>query len=378
MKKISILLLSLLSIILVGCSESHPVEPAPLVKFEQSVGIAHVWSTSVGKDNEKLGIKLQPLLDDDTLYTAGSNGRVSAVNFESGKINWQSDYKLPLTSGVGNGDGVLYIGTQDGEVIKLNKADGTLAWKVDVASTVIAAPQAQNNVVLVKTINGELEAINASSGQPMWNVDQPTPPLILRDASSATFSDGSAIVGFASGVLMSVDLKTGQPKWSIPLSISKGRTDVERMIDIDATPIVQGSSLFAATYQGELASLNPTTGAAYWKQKLSVYDSLASDSSNIYASDSNSAVWAFSQDTGRALWKQTALKNRQLTGPAVVGKYIAVGDKEGYLHILDKSDGHFVARIKISGSGISATPLVKDNIIVVLANNGSLYAYRIG
>jgi outer membrane protein assembly factor BamB len=375
---LNVLACLLCAILLTACSESHPVKQTKLSHLTQTAAVRHVWSEDVGHGSEGTATHLQPTADGNILFTAGSSGKVSSIDVQTGEIRWQYNYHLAFTSDIGQDENFLYIGSRAGMIAKVDKDNGQLLWKTQVANTVIGAPFAKDNILLIKTINGTLIALRADSGQPLWSHQQTVPPLILRDASSARFYENNVIAGFANGNLLSFDAQTGETNWAIPLATPQGKTDIERMIDVDASPVINGSTIYAATYQGNLTSLNATNGEVYWRQPLSAYNNLFVTTNDIFASDADSIVWAFDKETGRALWKQTALKYRQLSGPAATGDYVVVGDREGYLHVMAKTDGHFMARIKLNSSGISATPIVVGQTIVVLCNNGELYAYQIG
>lgn len=352
--------------------------PSPLVDFAPELKVRHVWSSTTGSSVGSEYLRLHPAITNQAIFTASKDGTVTATDKTSGKTLWSMTTSSLISGGVAAHDNKVFIGSRDGEVIALNQNNGSLLWKTKVTSEVLASPAADANVVLVKSIDGTLSALSAQNGQQLWSVKQNEPVLILRSASSPQISNGSAIVGFANGNLAKLSLQEGRLQWQEAIAEPEGSFAIERMIDIDADPIVYGHKIYAATYQGRISAFDFHSGKAFWTHGISSFTGMAADQNRVYISDAKSDIWAFDNDNGAVNWRQTQLQARNITGPAMIGNYVVVGDEEGYLHWLSKQDGHFVARVRVSREGIIAAPVVDNNILYVLTRDGRLSAYSLG
>lgn len=368
-----------LSTLLVGCGGSKLPDPSPLVDFTSTAHAKKVWSTSANNGNDELFFKLTPVWDETLIYSAGHDGRISAIDLTNGKRVWKQRYKtLPFSSNLALTSQHLYLGTDNAEIVKLDKVTGQLIWTKPVPSTVIAAPKANDNDVFAKTINGELTALNTQTGIPVWNYQQTLPSLILKDTSDPVINGPALLTGFSNGSLLAFDKSSGNVLWNKQISLPEGKTDVERMADVSATPKIVGNTVYAASYQGKLIAFDLQTQDTLWSADVSTYNDFTLSDTAIFAGDNNGNVVAIERATGTILWKQTALLYRHLTAPTVIGNdLIAIADQEGYLHILNTKDGHFVARVSVDSDGIITAPLYINGLTLIQTNDGDLVAYKI-
>ncbi len=370
---------TLLATLLVGCGGSKLPKPSPLETFTSTANTEKVWSTNANGGNEELLFKLAPVSENDLIYAAGIDGKVSAINTMTGKKAWEQDYEdFSFSSNLAVTTDALYLGTDKAQIVKLDKINGNLIWEKPVPSTVIAAPKATENEVFAKTINGEITVLNAQTGAPIWNYQQTLPSLILRDTSDPVINGQALLTGFSNGVLMAFEKTSGNILWSKQISLPEGKTDVERMADVAATPKIVNDTVYAATYQGKIIAFNLQTQETVWTADASTYNDFTVSDDAIFLGDTEGNVIAIERVTGTILWKQTALRYRYLSAPTYIGNdLVAIGDKEGYLHILNTKDGHFVARVSVNSSGILSAPLYINGLTIVQTNNGRLYAYKI-
>jgi outer membrane protein assembly factor BamB len=382
MKKIKIVLIGALSTLLCACSgffdKDNTPPPSPLVNFTPEARIHTLWNTSTGNGTGKEYLKLMPALNEQTLFTASHSGTVTATNKNSGKTRWQVNTGHPITAGPTAANNLVFIGDESGNIIALSQDNGGQVWKTKVSSEILAAPTAAQGKVLVKTIDGKLTALNDKDGTILWTYDQTEPSLILRGSSAPQIHHNDVIVGFANGNLAKLSLNQGTLLWQEAVAIPEGNFAILRMIDIDADPIIYSNRIYVATYQGRIAALDLNSGKSIWTHDISSYTGSTADNNKVYITDAKSHIWAFDANNGTVNWRQNELEARNTTGPVTMGNYIVVGDEEGYLHWLNKQDGHFVARVRVNSSGILATPVVDNNIIYVVSRDGHVAAYTFG
>ena len=352
-------------------------KPKALVSFTPQVKTHLLWKASASAGAGKEYLKLTPAMNHHAIFTTSTNGVVTSIAKNNGHTNWQVNTGLMLTTGPGAGDNLIVVGSMHGNVVALSETTGRKVWSTTIDSELMANPAVGKGYVIIKSLDGNVRALSTKDGHKLWSFKQSEPDLILRGASAPLIREDRLLSGFANGSLVSASLASGQINWVQQIAVPEGAFAIERMIDIDADPIIRGHHIYAATYQGNIASLDWRTGNQRWTHKISSYTGMTADDRSIYISDAKSDVWSFGADNGLVNWRQTDLAARNVTGPADIGSYIVVGDAQGYLHWLDKRDGHFAARDYL-GSAIYAKPLVDNHVLYALSNNGTLAAYQLG
>lgn len=352
--------------------------PSGLVNFTPQARVQTVWDTSSGSGVGKEYLVFTPTISGQTIFTANSNGIVTATDKMTGKIRWEMNTKTSLNSGTATNNNLVFVGTREGDLLALQQLDGQLVWKTHAASEILAPAASTDNVTLVKTIDGTVTGVSTQDGHELWHYQQASPALILRGSSAPQISGGSAVVGFEDGTLSKLSLKQGHLAWQEIIAEPQGTFTIQRMVDIDADPIIVGNRVYAATYQGKVAALDLNSGHQLWSNDISSYSGMASDGRTVFVSDAKSHIWAFDAKTGNTLWQQNKLESRTITGPALVGRYLVVADAEGYVHWLNKTDGSFAARAFVNRSGVLAKPVVDNNIVYVYSRNGLLSAFTLG
>jgi outer membrane protein assembly factor BamB len=362
--------------VLAACSKEKDVDlPAELVDFEPTLRVQRVWSTSMGGAEPTLRLGLGIASDGERVFAAGRGGDVAAFVAATGKAAWRVKTKAPLSGGPGYGDGLVVVGSSAGEVIALEAADGRERWRVKVGGEVLAAPAPAALAVVVRSVDGRLIGLSPQDGRELWREEQQSPRLTLRGTATPAVVGDTAICGFDNGRVLAVAASNGEIVWDAAVSPPRGRTELERLVDIDAAIKVSGADVFVVGFQGRAAMLALDSGQVWWSRELSSYRGLDFDDDAVYVSGAQGDVIALRRRTGIETWRQDALKFRRLSAPAVFGGFVVVGDLEGTLHWLDRTSGAFVARTS-AGDRISASPLVVGDTLVVVDDDGRLSAFR--
>jgi outer membrane protein assembly factor BamB len=349
--------------------------PSPLVEFQSKLNVIELWSASVGGGTAEQYLKLVPALSKQRLYVADSDGRVEALDATNGARLWSTDVDERITGGPGVGENAVLVGTGEGGVIALDSETGRRLWRATVSSEVLSPPLKSEGIVIVRTNDGKVFALDGAKGTQLWIYDRTVPALTLRGTSSPVIVRGVVIAGFDAGRLAALDLRTGRLLWEVSVATARGRSELERMVDIDSDPLVVNDVIYVTTFQGQLAAVQLDGGRILWSRDISSYAGFTADESYIYLTDDNSTVWTFDRYSGATLWRQELLHARAATGPASIGNFTVVGDLEGYLHWMHKSDGSFVARTRLSSRRIIVQPLVAGKVLYAYATDGQLAAY---
>lgn len=377
------ILVAALTVLVAGCGiidkirgkddELAPLKPNPLPTISEQVVVESDWSFAIG-GGEQSG--LRPALGASAVYVANPDGQVAAVELDTGAVLWRTELDVEISGGVGTGEGLVMIGGLDGEVVALDRRDGAEVWRTTVGSEVLAPPMATAGTVVVRSIDGGVAGLSATTGEQSWMLQRDEPSLTLRGSSPPLIDQGVAVLGYSDGRMAAVNVTSGATLWEVSVARPSGTNEVERMVDVDATPMLLGNVLYAVSFQGSITAYALGANRVMWSEGLSSHTDFAADSDNLYLSDSLGRVHALDRSTGEQKWVQDQLLRRRLSGPAVVGDYVVAGDYKGYLHVMDKSDGRLVGRRSFNDR-ISAQPLVRNNRILVMTEEGKLSAVSI-
>jgi outer membrane protein assembly factor BamB len=364
-------------IVLGGCSKDKVVEPpAELVDFNATRKVDRVWSTGLGGDSKHLRLALRPVVADGVVYAASNKGEVYAFAANNGRRAWSVKSRLQLSAGPEVGNGVVVVGSSDGDVLALDAATGAERWRQSIRAEILARPLIVNDVVVVRTVDGHLEALSLTDGAVRWSVDESVPRLTLRGTAPPVLAGDRIIAGFDNGRALAVDPRTGEVLWDTVVNAPSGRTELERLTDIDSPAQVVGNDVYVVTFQGRIAMLALDSGQIWWARDASSHRGFAVDGQTLYLSSADGSIVAMRRTDGAPQWEHDVLARRGLTAPAVDGDAIVVADYQGYMHWFDKATGELVARHKTDGDRVSNAPVSADGMIFVQTDSGQLVAFR--
>lgn len=360
------------------------LEPAELVKFEPTAKVDRIWSTNLGKGEKRIGVRQGPVVADGRVYAAAITGGVHALDLQTGKTVWtyepakvKKQPKLRLSGGPGVGEGLVVIGTLDGQVIALDANDGSEKWRVKVPGEVIAAPAIAQGIVFVRSNDGRVTAFDAGNGTQKWFNPRELPMLTVRGNAPVVAGPGVLFIGNDDGSVAALGMQDGRTVWDQMVSNGEGRTELERMSDVDGAPVLEGNTLFVSSFKNQTMAIEGPTGRPLWARDHGGAGGVALTSGNVIVTDNKGGVFGLDKASGSAMWSQTGLARRSLTGPAIHGDYVVVGDYKGYLHWLRTDNGELAARAKSGGDALLAQPVVADGILLVQNVDGKLTAFRL-
>jgi outer membrane protein assembly factor BamB len=360
------------------------LEPAELVDFKPTVEVRKLWSTGVGKGEGRIGVRQHPSVADGRIYAAAVEGGVVALDLQTGKKIWEykpekvkKKPKLRLSGGPGVGEGLVVVGTLDGQVIALDAANGSEKWRARVPNEVIAAPAIAQNLVFVRSNDGRVTAFEAGNGQRRWFHDKESPSLTVRGNASVVAGPGVVFVGNDDGTVDTLAMQDGRPLWSQAIGVPEGRTELQRMADVDGAPVLEDRTLYATSFKNETLAIDGPTGRPIWSRDHGGAGAVGVSSGLVVVADNAGTVWGLDKGTGSAMWSQAALARRSLTGAAIQGDYAVVGDYKGYLHWLRLDNGELAARERAGHDALVGQLIVADGILLVQNTDGDLIAFRL-
>lgn len=354
------------------------LKPAELTKITPSLTVTRLWSAQAGKGEGLLGARQGPTIADGKVYAAAVKGGVRAFDLKTGAILWHYDSGLPLSGGPGAGDGLVVAGSLEGDVVALDAATGVEKWKAKIGSEIIAAPAIGQGMVFVRSNDGRVSAFDETNGERRWFWNHDMPALSVRGNGAPVLAPGFVFVGNDDGLLTALAASDGRPLWEQPVAEAEGRTELERMADVDGAPVIDGTTLYATSYKKRTMAVDGPSGRPLWTHDAGGPGRVAVSVDRVVVSGTSGSVWGLDKTGGNGIWQQDALARRNITAPAIQGDYAVVGDFDGYLHWLKLADGSFAARMRLGRDALRAAPVVADGIMVAQDTDGRLSAYRIG
>lgn len=357
-----------------GNDNSEP--PNELKPLEPKVKLSILWDASIGKGYDDQIINLVPAVTENAVYVADRKGEVQARSRLKGEKLWEADTELTLTSGPVAIEDKLLFGTGNAELVALSATDGTVIWKTTLSSEILSLPKVGKGKVVVRTTDGRITALDLKTGASRWVHERTVPALSVRSFGSPTITDDLVLDGFGAGKLIALNLNDGKPAWEANIAIPHGRSEIDRLVEINTDPIVRGDTVYITGHQAGVAALDLKDGNVQWRQEK-IYSSqpMSADRKSLFLTDSRSDVWHLDMRNGADLWKQTELHQRRLTPPVLIKDRLVVGDFEGYLHALSKDDGSLLGRLEVDANeAIIAAPVVYNDIIYVYSSDGTLAA----
>lgn len=378
-----VFLLATLATALSGCSwfggwfggDTPAAKPAELSEFKASASLVRRWDASVGAAGP---FEFSPAADGEAVYAASREGKVVKLDLASGRELWRVEVGQPLSAGVGVGEGLVLVGTPKGELLAYKDADGSAAWTARLSGEILVPPVAGGGVVVARSNDGKIALFEAKDGKQRWANSRALPPLTLREQGHLALGDRALYAGNAGGKLSALSLVNGAPLWEANIALPRGTTELERIADVVGPLVMDDRMVCAAAYQGRVACIDRTTGNGIWARDLSSLRGVDMDARYVFASDDHGALLAYERTRGSNSWKQDKLRDRRLSSPvAVADRYVAVGDYQGQIHLINAEDGAFAARTATDGSPINGVMIPLRSGLVVQTANGAVMAFKI-
>jgi len=370
--KLFALLIFLFGLASCGGAVDNSEPPAVLVEFSESASLSVIKEIEAENDSS-LFARIIPMNLESEVVFSDAKGVVTVFDKNKFKIKWQQNTKISYPTAIGGNSNVYLFGTKGGEIVALESQKGEQLWRVRVSSEVLAKPVLSSGKVIVKTVDGQIIALDVKTGKQLWIYRKEVPALSVRGNSAPLIVDDKIITGLDNGKLVILDLNDGKLFWEKTISIPRGRSEIDRLVDLDSDIIINNSVVYVAGFQGRVVAIDLKTGEMLWVKKMSVVNNMSFENDKLYITDVRSHVWAIDASTGATVWKQPVFTARKLTTPVPMGGNLLLGDYQGYLHVISNSDGHQIARTMVDDSGINVSPIVINEKIYLQSRNSKIH-----
>lgn len=352
--------------------EGQAVVRAPEPEVAQNTAIEVLWkATSAGT---KSGSEhFAPVIDDGVVFTSNRDGRIEGFDLDDGKRIFNASLDSELAAGVGINVSSVVAVTTRGEVLALDREDASEKWRSSTGSSISAAPALNDQLVVVRTVDGKIIGLNAITGDQVWAIERPVAALSMGiDAPGLIASEG-VVNGFSNGRILANNIYTGSPFWEVRAFRPGGKNEIERLIDIDASPIMAGQLVIVGAYRGGMAAYRLRDGQEVWRNDgASTRKPIAQSSLLLAVTGPESEVAVVEQDSGKTRWKKTMLRGHGLSGPVILDDAVMVGSLDGVLYLFDLFDGTLLSKYKLGSARITSLHNVGDAVLVYSASSGSL------
>jgi outer membrane protein assembly factor BamB len=346
-------------------------KPAELKPIRASIKARVAWQASVGAAGKTV---LFPAMDGNAVWVADARGGIAGFNAVNGSNAGRFNAGQPIASGIAANQKVVVVGTPRGELLAFDLAGKSL-WKTSVSGETLAPPVIDGDLLFARIGDGAVHAYDLSSGKRRWVFQRSSPTLTVRSHAGVVVNRGTVYAGFPGGRLVALSAVNGGVLWDSVVALPKGTTELERVADVTSPPVVDDSRACAVAFQGRTACFDPARGTSVWARDISSFSGIGADARSLYITDDKGAVIALDKSTGGSLWKQDQLQGRGVTRSLALGRYIVVGDYQGYVHLLSREDGSFLARIATDGSAIAAPAVALGlSSFLVQTRNGGVFA----
>ena len=370
--------LAILSVAMVGCSSNkvkvEKVKPNPLPKLVQATSLTEVFSYKVSASSEQDPLRLRLDVDNVVVFAMNPKGEVAA--YKGKQRLWETKVtKQELTSGVEAADGLVVVASRKGQVFALDQQTGEQKWTAQLSGAVISPALIQTGRVILVANDGTVFALDEATGQQAWTYKMANAAFSLRGQASPVSLDPRTIaVASSNGYLYAIDSLTGAPRMQRRVAVSDGRSDIQRLVDIDAEPVVVGQYVVTNSFQGQVTVLDLAAQRVAWSVDASSINRPEVAENKVFVAQGDGKLKAFDLATGQELWENEQLLNRNLSNPVLLGQQLVVGDLDGVLHLIDPNTGTLVGRAKTSGE--VRTLRVLDNQLFVATRKGELSIWQ--
>lgn len=364
----------LISLTLLACSGSSKVrKPAELLNLTNQVDLVEVWSTNVGGS---IPANFRPVLTNDHVFTASMRGTLSKLNITNGQVLWSVTVPEKLSIGPGSDGKTTVAVSSEGNVFAYDEA-GKNIWKSEIGSEVLSDPIVAGGIVVIRTLDNRFIGLDAASGKRRWIYQRQQSPLSLRVGYGMLLVANDAVItGFAGGRFGAMALANGGLLWESAVSFPKGFSEIERLNDVTSRPSLEEGRICIVSYQGKIGCAELRSGNLVWSKDFSSYTGTTQSAEFVFAADEKSHVTAYRASDGVQVWQNTQLTWRDVGEPLAVGKVVLMGDKQGYVHLLNQNSGEMVSRIRHDSSPITAAPIAASGVIIIASQGGKISAYR--
>ncbi|MHA7879083.1 MAG: outer membrane protein assembly factor BamB [Saccharospirillum sp.] len=365
----------MVAVLVTGCARGTLREaPAPLPPMDERPERLRMdidwWHILVDFNTRVPFHRIAPTLTDEGILTASPLGEVVLLN-EAGRFQWRRQVADHITAPLGADDRNLFVMTGDGDLLMLDW-QGETRWRTALTAIATAAPLVLPDRIIVQTVDGRVTAVERNTGRLLWVFQDAEPSLTITGTAQPVQVDDLVVTGLANGKLVALNINDGATVWEYRLGRAQGKTDVSRLVDVDAGVTVVDGLILATGYQGDLLVIEARSGRVLGSKPLSSYRSVTVGDDYWFVVNDQSHVLALDPNTLNEVWRQEQFTYRRLSEAVVWRDNLAVADGNGFVHLLDQATGEWLVTRSVDWTGISTAPVVMGDYLIQQGNSSRI------
>lgn len=351
---------------------------------------SEIWSASISGSTNRARLAAAPVVAGGKLYVIDADARILAFDAKTGARLWQT--QMP-SEGNGRslfGGGVSALGdkifatTGVGDVAAINAANGTILWKKQPGGPLRGSPTLANGHVYVMSQDNQIYALDQLTGETQWSDAGTVQSTGVFGVAAPAAGQGTVIAGFSSGELTAYRYENGRDLWGDALSRTNISTSVAALTDIDADPVIDRGRVFAIGQGGRMASYELVSGQRLWEINVSGISTPAVVGEWVFVATDDARLLCIARTTGKIRWISQLKRWQDMedkkgairwTGPVAAGGRLILVSTDGDFVYVNPADGA-VAASRDLGHRMTLSPVVADNVLYILSDDGRLTAYR--
>jgi outer membrane protein assembly factor BamB len=377
----------------VAWPQGHASPSTQVVHAALSAAPKPLWTLSVGTgDRARNRITADPIVAEGIVFTLDSLSVLTATS-TSGSRLWSRDLTPSFEragdadgGGIAYGDGVIFVSTGYGVLHALDPKSGSALWKQELKGSGNGRPSYFDGVVYLVSQDSVAWAIEAATGRIRWQLDHLSDVNNMSGSTGPAISEKLVVFGFGAGDLQAAFRGGGLTLWNATLAGGRSGRAVATIDDIATSPVISGSTVFAANSSGRIAAMHLDSGARLWTAPYGARSPLWPAGGSLFFVNDLGQLMRLDATDGSKVWSVdlpgfVSLRQRKSKdvvphhGPVLAGGRLLLASGDGLLRQFDPETGAERSAIRL-GSGATANPIVADGILYVLCRDGKLRAYR--
>lgn len=358
------------------------------------------WRRDIGSGSGQTGNVMSPVVAaDGKIFVMDGGARVSAVSADTGAIVWQTDVKPEerddrggFGGGVAVGGGKVFVSSGYRTMVALDANTGAIAWRQNVDSPIHGAPTVSGSRVYVSDVDSQLFAFDANTGAQAWSYRGIGEPARIMRASSPAVTADTVIAPFASGQLVALRAANGQAVWEHVLSRTSRTSALSEVRDIAGRPVISRGMVYGVSHSGVLSALDLRSGQPKWELPVVGVNAPLPVGDVVYTVAKNGQLIVVNRDTGQVYWTRDITGDRQRkegglfgffdrvvrpqwSGPILASNRLVMVNSFGEAVAFDPKTGEQQATLKL-GAPAYIAPAAYNGALYVLTDSGQLICIR--
>lgn len=357
-----------------------------------SAVLQQAWRVNLGEGStRRVPLAAPPVIAGGQLFFLDANHRVHAVSARDGARQWSEALRptrgrdaAARGGGVAVSGGRVFVTTGFGFIAALDASSGREVWRAEAGAPFHSAPTVSGGRVFAITNDSEIIAYDAGSGEVLWNHQAIAEPARILSAPSVAVDGDTVVAPFASGELVALLAPNGRRAWSDALTRSGRLTSLSAINDIAGRPVVADGFVYAASHSGVLVAIDLRSGQRVWARSFASTQTPWVAGGVLYAVNADGELAAFDRETGGVYWMRQLRRfanerdrERRIswTGPVLMGNRLILASSRGEVVAVTPENGEIVATADV-GAPVFVPPIVANEQIYIVTDNARLNVLR--